>query len=60
MVKNSEEQNENFFKQLEDNYDLMHAQILEKVSNENELLNNQDISTDCHTVNNNVAVSLIV
>lgn len=37
MVKNSEEQNENFFKQLEDNYDLMHAQILEQVSNEEKL-----------------------
>ena len=37
IVNDSDEQNENFFKQLEDNYDLMHAQILEKVSNEEKL-----------------------
>ena len=35
MVKDSDDQNENFFKKLEDNYDVMHAQILaQKISEE--------------------------
>ena len=37
MVKDSDEQNENFFKKLEDNYDVMHVQILEQVISEEKL-----------------------
>ena len=37
IVNDSDEQNENFFKKLEDNYDVMHAQILEQVISEEKL-----------------------
>ena len=34
IVNDSDEQNENLFKKLEDNYDVMHTQILEQVISE--------------------------
>ena len=37
MVKESNEQNENFFKKLEDNYDVLHAQIIEQAISEEKL-----------------------
>ena len=37
IVNESDEQYENFFKKLEDNYDVMHAQILEQVISEEKL-----------------------
>lgn len=37
MVNDSDEQNEKFFKKLEDNYEVMHAQILEQVISEEKL-----------------------
>ena len=37
IVNESDEQYENFFKKLEDNYDVMHAQILEQVISEERL-----------------------